>query len=256
MPKPIQTLRPHSVHWMEIKHPNWPIFSPKYLLYLLFHTNRAGYIQVLHFQSLLVTFLFLPQCQVLKSTENYPQTLSFVPIRHHWNRKAMATDWQDVSCWKIGILSFQSSSRPGQLISLYTVHVSCQASAVCLARTDLKGRQALIFASRFWTLATQRFYLKCNIEPLTILILSSDISYTLWIFSHWMHNGFLLFLTFLIVSFSLLFLRMVELQRPNCYTQGCEFILLNYSLVYLVSLFYIRHSFKWFSLYWHFIMPS
>lgn len=191
MPKPIRTLRPfHSVHWMEIKHLNCAFFFPKYLFCLLFHINRTGYIQVLHFQSLLVTFIFLHRFQVLKGTENYPQTLGFGPICHHWNGKAMATDWQDVSWWKIGILSFHSSSRAGQLISSYTVHISCQASAVCLARADLKGRQALIFASRFWTLATQRLYLKRNIKLLTIFILSSDISYTLWIFSHWMHNDF------------------------------------------------------------------
>lgn len=52
-----------------------------------------------------------------------------------------------------------------------------------------------------------------------------------------------------VVSLSLTLLRMAKLPHPNCYTEGCEFILLNYGLVYLVSLFYIKHLFKWFSLY-------
>lgn len=229
------------------------IFPPKYLFCCLFSTNRTGYIQVLHSQSLLMTFLFLPHCQVLEGTKSYPQTLSFVPICHHWNGKAMVID----KMFHVGELEFcLSSPLPG--LGSWFLYTQCTRPAkpqLCLPRTDLKGRQPLIFASRFWTLATQRIYLKCNIKPLKIFMLSSDISSTLNIFSLnavW----FLLFITFLIISFSLLLLRMVELQCPNCYTQGCEFIILNYSLVYLVSLFYIKHSFKWFSLYWHFIMPS
>lgn len=243
----------HSDHWMKIKYFNCVFFPPKYLFCCLFSTNRTGYIQVLHSQSLLVTFLFLPHCQVLEGTKSYPQTLSFVPICHHWNGKAMVID----KMFHVGELEFcLSSPLPG--LGSWFLYTQCTHPAkpqLCLPRTDLKGRQPLIFASRFWTLATQRIYLKCNIKPLKIFMLSSDISYTLNIFSLnalW----FLLFITFLIISFSLLLLRMVELQCPNCYTQGCEFIILNYSLVYLVSLVYIKHSFKWFSLYWHFIMPS
>lgn len=71
---------------------------------------------------------------------------------------------------------------------LYTQCTYPAKPELCLARAELKGRQALVFASRFWTLATQRLCVKCNIKPLTIFIPTSDMSYSLGIFSHWMQD--------------------------------------------------------------------
>lgn len=169
---------------VEIKYFNCTFFPPKISSACCSTQTELAIFRCYISKTSLWPFFFLPHCQVLRRRE-LPSDLQLCanlpPLKrksngHRLTRCFMLENWNFV----FPVL-FQGWF-------LYTQCTYPAKPELCLSGAELKGRQALVFASRFWTFATQRLCVKCNIKPLTIFIPASDMSYTLGIFSHWMQD--------------------------------------------------------------------
>lgn len=175
----------HSVHWMEIKYFNCAFFRPPKLVLLAVAHKQNWLYSGATFSKPTRGLSFFASLSGAERRRELPSDLQLCanlpPLKrksngHRLTRCFMLENWNFV----FPVL-FQGWF-------LYTQCTYPAKPELCLARAELKGKQALVFASRFWTLATQRLCVKCNIKPLTIFIPTSDMSYSLGIVSHWMQD--------------------------------------------------------------------
>lgn len=122
-----------------------PFFPKKYLFCLLFHTNTIGYIQVLHFHSLLVTFLFFSSLSGAERHRELPSDpqlcANLPPLKwksngHRLTRCFMLENWNFVfpvlfQGWAVDFFIHSARILPG-------------ISSVCLELTSKQDRHSYL----------------------------------------------------------------------------------------------------------------